>query len=113
MKRALVVLPPLALLVLAGCFSTTSEVQLVRTQQPAHPLDCPINVIAATVSPYPVEDLAVLTINYSPGGRDNAMNRLRSQACYYGGDTVYSIADNPRNSASTLLTARVARRPAP
>jgi hypothetical protein len=97
----------------AACISTTNEVQLLRTQQPANPENCPVNVIADTVVPYPVEDLAILTINYTPGGRDNAMRRLSSQACYYGGDTVYALTDTPRNSASTLLTARVARRPAP
>ena len=101
----------LALLALTGCFSTTSEVQLLRTQQPALPDNCPVNVLADSTSPYPVEDLAILSINYSPGGRDSAMNRLRQQACYYGGDTVYALSDTPRNSASTLLTARVARRP--
>ena len=111
MTRALVALPLLALLALTACFSTTSEVQLLRTQQPAHPDNCPINVIAESTSPYPVEDLAVLSINYSPGGRDSAMNRLQQQACYYGGDTVYAITDTRRSSASTLLTARVARRP--
>lgn len=101
----------LLLLVLGGCFSTTSEVKLLRTQQPALPPGCPVNVLADAQTPYPVEDLAILNINYAPGGRDSAMGRLREQACYYGGDTVYAIEETPRNNASTLMTARVARRP--
>jgi hypothetical protein len=99
------------LIVLGGCFSTTSEVKLLRTQQPALPAGCPVNVLAEATAPYPVEDLAILSINYAPGGRDSAFGRLREQACYYGGDTVYAIEETPRNNASTLLSARVARRP--
>lgn len=96
---------------LGGCFSTTSEVKLLRTQQPALPPGCPINLLADAQAPYPVEDLAILNISYAPGGRDSALSRLREQACYYGGDTVYAITETPRNNASTLMTAHIARRP--
>jgi hypothetical protein len=104
---------PLLLLLfsLAGCFSTTADVQLLRTQQPARPPDCPVNILAEDKAPYPVEDLAILNVSYAPGGRDSAMSRLREQACYYGGDTLYAISETPRNNASTLISARVARRP--
>ena len=101
----------LVLLMLGGCFSTTSEVKLLRTQQPSLPPGCPVNVLADAAAPYPVEDLAILDINYAPGGRDSALGKLREQTCYYGGDTVYAIEETPRNNASTLLRARVARRP--
>jgi hypothetical protein len=99
-------------LLLAGCFATTNDVKFLRTQQPANPPDCPVNVLAGDTSPYPVEDLAVVQLNYSPGGRDTAMNKLREQTCHYGGDTLYAIEETPRNGASTLLTGRIARRPA-
>ncbi|MCS6900766.1 MAG: hypothetical protein RMJ98_11475 [Myxococcales bacterium] len=101
----------LSLVFLTACISTTVDVQLLKTQQPARPPDCPVNILAENKAPYPVEDLAILSVSYAPGGRDSAMNRLREQTCYYGGDTLYAITETPRNNASTLISARIARRP--
>ena len=95
-----------------GGIATTQDVKFLRTQQPALPEGCPVNVLADATSPYPVEDLAVIQLVYSPGGRDTAMNKLREQTCYYGGDTLYAIEEAPRNNATTLISGRVARRPA-
>jgi hypothetical protein len=102
----------LLLLALTGCFSTTTDVKLLRSQQPALPSGCPVNILAGATAPYPVEDLAIVNVSYAPGGRDSAMSRLQEQTCYYGGDTLYAMEETPRNNASTLVTARVARRPA-
>jgi hypothetical protein len=101
---------PLLALV-AGCFASTSEVTMLRPQLPALPPDCPVNILATTTSPYPIEDLVELTVVYAPGGHEPAMNRLREQACYYAGDTLYAITETPRGNASTTVKARVARRP--
>ncbi len=109
MKKPCFVL--LGALALSGCFSTTSEIKMLRTQQPANPPGCPVNVLDEATSPYPVEDLVVLDLTYAPGGREAAMGKLRDQTCYYGGDTVYSIQETPRSNASTLLSARIARKP--
>lgn len=106
MKRPALLLP----LALAGCFSTTSDVTLLRSQQPSLAESCPVNILADATPPYPSEDLAVVRVTYAPGGRDSAIGRLRKQACYYGADTVYAIEEQPRNNASTLLSARLARR---
>jgi hypothetical protein len=102
--------PWFLLVLVAGCFASTSEVTLFRPQLPALPPDCPVSVLASKTSPYPIEDLVELTVVYAPGGHDPAMNRLREQACYYAGDTIYAIEETPRSNASTSVKARIARR---
>lgn len=103
--------PSALALTLLGCFVTTNDVKFLRTQQPALPPGCPVNVLADAVAPYPVEDLVQIQLTYAPGGKDAAMNHLREKACYYGGDTLYAVEEVARGNASTSLAARIARRP--
>lgn len=94
----------------AGCISSTQEVTLLRGQLPALPDGCLVNEVAEPQAPYPVEDLAVLTVRFTSGGRESALTKLKKHACYYGGDTLYAITDVKRSAVSFDLTAKLARR---
>lgn len=94
----------------SGCFAQTSEVTLLHSQLPALAEGCPVSVLADTAAPFPVEDLAIVRVRYTPGGKDTAMAKLRERTCYYAGDTLYAITEEAQPNATTLLSARVARR---
>lgn len=98
-------------LVGAGCFSRTTDVTLYRPQLPARPQNCDVSILPRPKPDYPVEDLARLSIDFTPGGRDVAMNRLRRETCYYGGDTLYAITEVQQNAGVYKLGATLARRP--
>jgi hypothetical protein len=93
-----------------GCFSRTTDVTLYRPQLPRRPDNCDVSILPRPQPDYPVEDLARISIDFTPGGRDAAMNRLRRETCYYGGDTLYAIAEQTQNPGVSKLAATVARR---
>lgn len=95
----------------SACVAHTDGIAFHRTQAPANAEGCPINRIASDTPPYPVEDLVTVTVRYLPGGRDRTFNKLDTDACYYGGDTVYKIKEEPLNNVATRVTATIARRP--
>jgi hypothetical protein len=95
----------------AACVAHTDGMVFHRTQAPALPEGCPVNRIASDTAPYPVEDLVTITVRYLPGGRDRTFHKLDNDACYYGGDTVYKIKEEPLNNVATQVTATIARRP--
>ncbi|HEU4536194.1 MAG TPA: hypothetical protein VFS00_18850, partial [Polyangiaceae bacterium] len=74
----------------AGCFARTTDVTLYRPQLPSRPQNCDVSILPRPKPDYPVEDLARISVDFTPGGRDAAMNRLRRETCYYGGDTLYA-----------------------
>jgi hypothetical protein len=94
----------------AACIAHTNDVQFLRSQLPALPEGCPVSVLADATPPFAVEDIAVLSVRYTPGGRDRAMHEVSGRTCYYGGDTVYRIEEEPQSNATTILRARIARR---
>ena len=94
-----------------ACVAHTDGIVFHRTQAPANAEGCPINRIASDTVPYPVEDLVTVTVRYLPGGRDHTFHKLDNDACYYGGDTVYKIKEEPLNNVATQVTATIARRP--
>lgn len=94
-----------------ACVAHTDGIVFHRTQAPANAEGCPINRIASDTPPYPVEDLVTVTVRYLPGGRDRTFHKLDTDACYYGGDTVYKIKEEPLNNVATQVTATIARRP--
>lgn len=95
-----------------ACFAHTNDVQLLHSQLPALPEGCPVSVLADAAPPFAVEDLAILSVRYTPGGRDRAMHEVTGRTCYYGGDTVYRVEEEAQSNATTLLRARIARRAA-
>ena len=95
----------------AACVAHTDGIVFHRTQAPANAEGCPINRIASDTPPYPVEDLVTVTVRYLPGGRDRTFRKLETDACYYGGDTVYKIKEEALNNVATQVTATIARRP--
>ncbi len=101
----------LGLAALAGCFSRTTDVTLYRSQLPSLPQNCAVSILPRPTPDYPVEDLARISVDFTPGGRDVAMNRLRREVCYYGGDTLYAINETQQNAGVYKLAATVARRP--
>ena len=110
LRNTVAVLGVLACLV--SCIAHTNDITLLRTQLPALPEGCPVSVLADQTAPMPVEDLAIVSVRYTPGGRDKAMHELSEKTCYYGGDTVYRIEESDEPNATKLLRARVARRTA-
>ena len=96
---------------LSACVAHTDGIVFHRTQAPANAEGCPVNRIASDTPPYPVEDLVTVTVRYLPGGRDRTFHKLDTDACYYGGDTVYKIKEEPLNNVATQVTATIARRP--
>jgi hypothetical protein len=101
----------LALPLLSACVAHTDNLTFHRTQAPALPEGCPVNRIASDTVPYTVEDLVTITVRYLPGGRDRTMAKLETDACYYGGDTIYKIKEESLNNVATQVTATIARRP--
>jgi hypothetical protein len=101
----------LALPLVSACVAHTDNLTFHRTQAPALPEGCPVNRIASDAVPYPVEDLVTITVRYLPGGRDRTMAKLETDACYYGGDTIYKIKEESLNNVATQVTATIARRP--
>lgn len=97
-------------LVIAACFTRTTDVLLLRGELPSLPEGCPVSMLADDTAPFPVEDLVVLNVSYTPGGREVALRNLREKACYYGGDTVYRLRERPRSNTMTDLKATLARR---
>src|SRR5215213_9074387 len=100
-RAAPLALAPAALaaaLAAAGCFARTTDVTLYRPQLPARPQNCDVSILPRPQPDYPVEDIARISIDFTPGGRDAAMNRLRRETCYYGGDTLYAIAEEQKNA---------------
>ena len=95
---------------LVGCLAKSNDVILLRPQLPALATDCPVSVLADMKAPFDVDDLVEITYTYTPGGHDTAMNALRERTCYYGGDTLYKIKEEERGSATTRITATIARR---
>lgn len=107
-------LAPAALAAALGagaCFSRTTDVTLYRPQLPRRPDNCDVSILPRPKPDYAVEDLARISIDFTPGGRDVAMNRLKREACYYGGDTLYDIGEKVENPGLSKLAATVARRP--
>lgn len=100
-----------AALAAGGCFARTTDVTLYRPQLPARPQNCDVSVLPRPRPDYPVEDLARISVDFTPGGRDAAMNKLRRETCYYGGDTLYALAEVQQNAGVYKLAATVARRP--
>jgi hypothetical protein len=98
-------------LLAAGCFARTTDITLYRSQLPARPQNCDVSILPRPKPDYPVEDLGRISIDFTPGGRDAAMNRLRRETCYYGGDTLYAIEEAPQNAGLSKLSATLARRP--
>lgn len=96
-----------------SCIAHTNDVTLLRTQLPALPEACPVSVLADQSPPFAVEDLAIVSVRYTPGGRDRAMHEVSARTCYYGGDTVYRIEETDDSNGTHLLRARIARRSPP
>jgi hypothetical protein len=94
-----------------ACFSRTTDVTLYRPQLPRRPDNCDVSILPRPKPDYAVEDLARVSIDFTPGGRDVAMNRLKREACYYGGDTLYDIGEKVENPGLSKLAATIARRP--
>ena len=99
-----------AMAVLGGCYAQRDSIAFHRTQAPALSEGCPVNRIAGDTAPYAVEDLVTVTVRYLPGGRDRTMHKIDTDACYYGGDTVYKIKEEALNNVATIITATVARK---
>lgn len=108
---ALALLALLPLTLFSGCVAHTDNLTFHRTQAPALPEGCPVNRIASDTVPYAIEDLVTITVRYLPGGRDRTMAKLETDACYYGGDTIYKIKEESLNNVATQVTATIARRP--
>ena len=96
--------------ILGGCYAQRDSIAFHRTQAPALSDGCPVNRIASDTAPYAVEDLVTVTVRYLPGGRDRTMHKIDTDACYYGGDTVYKIKEEALNGVATLVTATIARK---
>src|SRR5687767_2393965 len=110
-RAALWALAAFGAAIAAGCFARTTDVTLFRSQLPSRPQNCDVSILPRPKPDYPVEDLARVSVDFTPGGRDAAMNKLRREACYYGGDTLYNIAEQQQNAGVYKLAATVARRP--
>jgi len=97
-------------LLTAACFSLTTYVVLLRSQLPALPAGCPVSSLADETAPFAVEDVAILTVDYTPGGKETALRTLQEKACYYAGDTLYRMHETNKSSTTRQITATVARR---